>query len=828
MQALPAGSMAAVHLGATELQSRLLPGVEIAASNAPGLCTISGPADRLAAMLEQLRQAGIETRPLHTSHAFHSAMMEPVLAPFTRLLEGITLAAPSIPYVSNVTGTWITARQTMSPAYYAEHLRNSVSFEAGVRTLAADPTLMLLEAGPGNVLTTLARLTIGKDGPLRVLQSTARPQDERSDAIILRETAAKLWVAGVPLDFTNLHARRAPRRIPLPTYPFERKRFWVDAAPASTTAAPQPRSERLEDWTFAPVWVRDETPPDESPQLTGTWLVLGDSGPLSRAVLQRFKAAGAAPVLLERDSSNDLAATVERLQEEGSTIAGAIHLWAITADNASGPEQAYSTLVALGGALGTRVQSPVRIIHASVGAASILNEPQSTPAAALASGPLLVLPEEFPNLRMTGVDLEDGSSSAVEVLLAEAARADRVPQSAWRGGRRWLNRYERITLAPAATERLPLKERGVYLITGALGGIGLTLARWLATRYQARLLLTSRSGRVTAEVSDALQAIEAAGGEAIVAAADAADEAAMSAAVEAARTRWSRIDGVIHAAGVSGSGSLAALQTIEDARVTFQAKVTGLEVLVKLLGSAPLDFVALMSSINSVIGAAGTCDYAAANAVLDAFASGTAKPAAWRHVVSINWGAWRDVGMAANLVVPEARRAQWRAMLATAIPPAIGAEAFAMVLASRRSRVVVASYDVMEVIRAKTAVPTLPGAAPSTSEPQKATPSGDAQTRPDLSSEYDAPGSDLEKRLAAIWSELLGVQPIGRQDDFFELGGHSLLATRVLARVHESFGVRLELRDVFDAPTVGRMAERIDRGATIAVAASEEREEIEF
>jgi acyl carrier protein len=333
---------------------------------------------------------------------------------------------------------------------------------------------------------------------------------------------------------------------------------------------------------------------------------------------------------------------------------------------------------------------------------------------------------------------------------------------------------------------------------------------------------------VNAEVSEALQAIDAAGGEAIVAAADAADEAAMSAAIASARTRWGRINGVIHAAGVSGSGSLASLQTIDEARATFRAKVTGLEVLIRLLGQVPLDFVALMSSINSVLGAAGTCDYAAANAVLDAFASSTAKPAAWRQVVSINWGAWRDVGMAANLVVPEARRAQWRAMLATAIPPDVGVEAFARVLASRRARVVVASYDVLEVIRAKAATSAAAGASASPPDSQEPAPLSEAQTRPDLSTAFDAPGTDLEKRLAAIWSELLGVQPIGRQDDFFELGGHSLLATRVLARVHESFGVRLELRDVFDAPTVGRMAERIDRGAAVALVESEEREEIEF
>jgi len=183
--------------------------------------------------------------------------------------------------------------------------------------------------------------------------------------------------------------------------------------------------------------------------------------------------------------------------------------------------------------------------------------------------------------------------------------------------------------------------------------------------------------------------------------------------------------------------------------------------------------------------------------------------------------------MAVNLVVPEGQRAQWQAFLATAIPPAVGAEAFARALASRRARVVIASYDVVEALRLREASAAISTSAED-SAPPEAQPTADAKTRPDLSSAYEAPESEVERRLAAIWSDLLGVDPVGRQDDFFELGGHSLLATRVLARVQQSFGVRLELRDVFDAPTIGRLGEKIARNGDTRAVVDEEREEIEF
>jgi phthiocerol/phenolphthiocerol synthesis type-I polyketide synthase E len=875
MQALPSGSMAGVHLPAAELQTMLAPGVEIAAINAPGLCTISGPTAALAAVVQRLQAAGIESRPLHTSHAFHSSMMEPALAPFTTMLAGITLREPAIPYVSNVTGTWITSQQATSPAYYAEHLRRAVRFEPGIRTLTADAAALLLEVGPGSVLTTLARLTLGKEGPKRVLQSIARPNDERRDTAVIRETAGKLWLAGVALDFDGMQGGRAPQRVPLPTYPFERKRHWAEPTVSFADVLSRPvtaaraHGKRLEDWLYAPVWTRDDAFVSETDALVGTWLVLGDDSSLSREVVRRLSGAGAAVILVERGdeyaqreskrftvragSVEDIAkvvTSVARPDDMGPLrVSGAINLWGV-GPVALDAEDNYDVLVGLGLGLAECSTTPVRVLHVATNVEAVLDETLHQPKSALAIGPVLVLPSESPNLLMRSVDLDASRApldinSASTALLAEALTVDSVTQSAWRHGRRWRKGYERIALPVADAGRLPLKREGAYLITGGLGGMGLTLARWLAAEFKARLLLTARSGlpapaewdawlvthpadERNATVIVAIRAIEAAGGQVLAVAADASDESAMAAAIGAARGRWGRLDGVIHAAGNSGSGTLTALTTATAARATFSPKVLGLDVLLRLLGDTPLDFVALMSSINSVIGAPGACDYAAANAVLDAFATGPARPAAWRQVVSFNWGAWRDVGMAANLVVPQSQREHWRVFLTEAIPPSLGVEAFARGLASRRSRVVVASYDVLAELEKRSVV-----SAPATAEaqreiPEPATAVG-ALSRPDLSTAYEPPQGTVERHLATIWSELLGIDPVGRQDDFFELGGHSLLATRVLARIQESLRVKLALRDVFDAPTVEAMAAKIGSPDTAAAGSdAQEREEIEF
>ena len=846
MQDMPAGSMVAVGAPASDLSWLLGDGVEIAAINATRLCTLSGPREAIAGAVQRLRAKNIETSQLHTSHAFHSAMMEPVLARFAAETAGVRLSAPTIPYISNVTGTWVTAAQSTSPAYYASHLRSPVQYEAGIRLLAADPTIVFLEVGPGKVLASLAGLTLGKERAKRIISSLPDSREQTLDTEAMLEAAGKLWLAGSGVSWQGLNGTRPRRRVPLPTYPFERRRHWIEDDPSGSEQGQPTAPDRhadIDQWLYAPTWTRSDTLAGHVASIQGSWLVLGNNGPLTTATLTLLNRLGAAPILVEegekfqqigpsryqvrRGTADDIAALIRAVPNTNDRIAGAIMCWdvpAIQPGNSASAESTYSAAIALAEGIATSTTGvPIQIVIASTGAASVLDEPVQNPAAASIVGPVLVLPTEVPGLRMRSIDLDirEGiinAEAAAQALVEEAASSDSETLVARRAGRRWVRRFERVTLPPAEAAALSLTPRGAYLITGGLGGIGLKLAEWLATATSARLLLTARrplpprvywdeylsKHRVDDRNSTAIHAIrkiEQAGGEVITFEADAADYPSMANAVEFVHAKWGRLNGVVHAAGVPGNGRIAFLKNSHDVQAVMAPKVEGLNVLVRLLGDTPLDFVALMSSVGSIVGAPGVSEYAAANAVLDAFPDSAQRPAAWRRVVTINWGAWRDVGMAANLAVARPQRAEWETYLKLSIPPTAGAEAFSRIIASGASRIAVSPFDVVQAIAQRSRIL---GALRERSN--ASTNANGAQPR---TAKLDPPTTDIERRVAAIWTELLGVEPIGLHDDFFDLGGHSLLGTRVLARIDGAFGVQLKLRDVFDAPTVHRLAERI-------------------
>jgi phthiocerol/phenolphthiocerol synthesis type-I polyketide synthase E len=878
MQALPPGAMAAVHLPASELAPRLDGGVEIAAENAPGLCTISGASEPMADVLRRLEARGVECRPLHTSHAFHSSMMDPALPPFVALLQDIPLSPPTIPYVSNVTGTWITADQATAPDYYATHLRRPVRFESGVRTLAADPLLFFLEVGPGNALATLTRATLGQGRAATITSSLSRPRRQEGDTRTMLEAAGRLWLSGAVMAWPEMHAGETPRRIALPTYPFERTRYAVDAAPGApaikagavsgqTERAPPPdRGQHL----YAPTWTRDESLSAAAPRVRAVWIVFADRAPLADAVIDRLQAAGATPIVAEAgtsyerfdltrfqirpDDPDDVAALVRDIGGSHGPVAGAIVLWDLAANDAAWvgyPTRGYAALVALAAALDARDDgTPIHVIAVSAGAQSVLDEPVVRPETALLSGPVIVLPTEMPGIRIRNVDIEAGGEMPdvfviARMLVAEAAADTDENFAAWRRGRRWVRRFQPVSLPTVDPAELPMKQGGTYLITGGLGGIGLALAAWLAKAASARLLLTSRRSLPPRQAWDALLAepagdertvaiihairdIEAAGGEVMTAVADAADLAAMATAIGKARECWGGLDGVIHAAGVPGNGRIAVLQDEQEIRSVLAPKIDGLGVLVRLLGDRELDFVALMSSISSVIGSPGTCGYAAANAVFDSFVESATRPPAWKQVVAVNWAAWRETGMAANLIVPEHMRAARDAFLRTAIATESGVDAFARILGSRRSRVIMTSDD-LEAPFARRGTPAV-SVTPADRTAQVHSSAPAPLSAVDRGDVRDPPVTDTEKCLATIWTELIGVTGPGVDDDFFDLGGHSLLATRVLARLTASLGVRLALRDIFAAPTIRSLAERIDaiaeRRPSAMVEMSDDREEI--
>ncbi len=227
MQNLPAGGMMAVRLPESELAALLPAGLSIAAINGASLCVASGPFERLAELEQLMQGRGLSVRRLHTSHAFHSSMVDPILEPLRQLIERMELSAPTLPWVSCVTGTWIRPEQATSADYWAGHARQPVRFADGVACLLADSQPLLLEMGPGNTLTTLAAQGQREHRP-RICTSLPDAARDQADRDHIGAAVAKLWVAGVPIDWPALR-RNPSRRASLPTYPFERSRYWIDA-----------------------------------------------------------------------------------------------------------------------------------------------------------------------------------------------------------------------------------------------------------------------------------------------------------------------------------------------------------------------------------------------------------------------------------------------------------------------------------------------------------------------------------------------------------------------------------------------------------------------
>jgi amino acid adenylation domain-containing protein len=269
MQSLPPGAMLSVDLPEVELAPLLaeIPGLALAAVNSPAHAVLSGPADSIAAAEERLAARGAACRRLHTSHAFHSGAMEPILQPFAERVARVERRPPSIPFLSNLTGGWITAEEAVDPGYWARHLRGTVRFGAGLASLLADSQgdgVALLEVGPGRTLSELSRAS----APLAIA-SMRHPREAEPDDAVLLQALGRLWLAGAEVDWDGFHAGERRRRVPLPTYPFQRKRFWIEAV--RPAAAPRPEAGSVEAPALEEPAMPEMTAHHGRPELDSPW-----------------------------------------------------------------------------------------------------------------------------------------------------------------------------------------------------------------------------------------------------------------------------------------------------------------------------------------------------------------------------------------------------------------------------------------------------------------------------------------------------------------------------------------------------------------------------
>jgi len=878
---LPAGSMLAVALTSDQLRSRVPDlsdrGLDVAALNGAQL-VVAGPTDATRALADQLRATGVACRELETTHAFHSRMLLPAAEPLTQWIkENVTLHAPVIPYVSNVTGELATAEQVTDPSYWAAHMCGTVRFADSLGAALRTPDLCYLELGPGKSLGAMLRTNpeCGVERWPLIVSTLPAASEGAADSATVTEAIGRLWLAGVDVDWPAYHGVGSadgaggwtPGRVNLPTYPFQRQPYWwnehepprkaytlVEDGPASP-ADQLDTLPRLPEarWLHLPVW--RQTAPRPAVAADGAhWLVYTDAGEADTVAAElaaRFVAAGGTVSFVRPGSSFGSADGGYRIrpgnaEDTLAMVAAAglptrvLHLWNLgpnSGDANSGDpldvtRRGLHTLVALARTMQELGVGDWTLDVVGTGTHRLADTEPVYPERATVVGPCRMIPVECPQASARLIDLPAGSPVPVDQLHDELLTQPTDRIVALRGGRRHVPGYD--TLLPRDEEqpmdgvRPPIRDGGVYLVTGGLGGIGLAMAQRLAEHYRARLVLLGRTpvpprDRWDAVLADpastdevrrrlqGLRELEVRGAEFEVVAGDVANADDVRRAVTAAIERFGELNGVLHAAGVPGVG-LMQFKTNAEMDKVLAPKVAGTLAIAEALRDVPVDFVALFSSIASATGALGQVDYCAANVFLDAFAQSGALP--HTRVVSIGWGEWSWNGWASGLegYEPALREYLIRHREYIGISFDEGWRSLLRVLAGRPPHVVVTSQDFSIMVEQSrdynvTNVQTVADQARGS----------DRHPRPDLSTEYLAPQTQDERVIADIWAAALGLEKVGTQDNYFELGGTSLIGVGIMDSVRRGLGLsHLPAHTLYQAPTVGALAAAVGGTATAA------------
>jgi NAD(P)-dependent dehydrogenase (short-subunit alcohol dehydrogenase family)/acyl carrier protein len=600
----------------------------------------------------------------------------------------------------------------------------------------------------------------------------------------------------------------------------------------------------IAEWFYIPTWKREialANPTGRMPERS-RWLLFIDECDIGSRVVQQLHREGhevisvkAGPEFSRLDESvymlapgyrDHYDALFNELRIKSKIPNNIIHLWNVTRKSQTemdsqlvnmALDRSFYSLLFLAQALGKQnLTDEIRIAVVSNNMQDVTGDDALCPEKATLLGPCRVIPQECSNIRCRSIDITLSPERGAEIeewIVAELIgeftswRSDVV--IAYRGSSRWVESFEPVRLSEEMEKTPRLRQAGVYLIPGGLGGIGLTLAEFLAKTVQAKLILVGRSafpdrkqweqwvadhGEQDA-VSHKIRKVQhliALGAEVFVAQADVADLQQMQAVINKAKDRFGKINGVIHAAGLIGTETFCAIQEATRAACEqqFRPKIYGLLVLSKIFCDMNLDFCLLCSSLASILGGLGFIAYSAANVFMDAFVNQHRRTRHQRWT-SVDWDGWTFTDGKQSLRTA----VEWHALSMTTEE---GSKAFQAVLSrSELNQVVVSTGDLQRRISQWVKLKSLRrGDKDSRKETIALHP------RPNLSSVYVAPRNAAERTIALIWQELLGIVQVGIDDNFFELGGDSLLGIQLVSRLNKEFKVKISAVGLYEAPTV--------------------------
>ncbi|SDN50481.1 type I polyketide synthase [Allokutzneria albata] len=856
MQALPTGG-AMVSLQAAEADVLpLLAGrddVGVAAINGPRSTVIAGAEESVLAVAET---SGAKSKRLTVSHAFHSPLMEPMIAEFRELVTGLEFGEPTIPIVSTVTGEIAGLND---PEYWVTHVRNEVRFLDAVRLLEKRGVTRFLELGPDAILTAAARDCL--TGEKAVVAASMRRNRPEEQTLIIGVT--ELYGRGAELDWEKFFAGTGAKWTELPTYAFQHERFWyqppkeeVSLAAGSTDAefweivdngdagalrsfmdidADQPLADLLpalsswrrrnqdrstvESWRYRAVWRAQ--PEVHEPALPGAWVVLtpepGIGGHAVSAAVKALETFGARVSTVEigaAEADRELAAVKLKEATASEPVSGVLSLLGL--DERPHPEHPAMS-VGLAATIGVvqamhDMDAKARLWLATSGAVVTGDEDGAiNPAQTTLWGLGRVLGLEQPQRLGALIDLpqELDERALYRFACALSAPTD-DDQLAIRPSGTFAQRLVHADSdKPTGAEFLPW---GTILITGGTGGLAGHVARWLARSGAERLVLTSRRGPDAPGAAELVAELEALGAWVTVAACDTSDKQQLADLI-AEVEKDGPIRSVFHTAGVVRFAPLAETSLDEVAEVA-SGKVIGAAHLDELFADRDLDAFVLFSSVAAVWGSGGQGGYAAANAFLDSLAE--RRRARGQAAMSIAWGPWADDGMIRGEGVEEhlARRGL------VPMSPELAVTSLKVALDNNDTCLAVADMNWERFVpgftagRARPMLDELPAVKAMQAEAAQPEPAPDAfDFAKHLAglpkSEQARELLDMVRAQAAAVLGHASADAVAADRAFKELGFDSLMAVELRDRLHKAVGLRLSAMMIFDYPDPQALSEYI-------------------
>jgi polyketide synthase PksJ len=824
------GAMLTVSLDKETLYAYLDEELELAVVNSTRRCVVSGSTLAIHTLMKKLVHQGISCKLFNIPYAFHSSFMNSIADEFLENLKNYQFHPPKIPIISNLTGKQLTDQEAIDPNYWANHLKHTVNFHEGIKTLTKQHKI-ILEIGSGMALSAFVKQHNNK------IKCYNLP-NELNPAIIypsVLKILSQLWMHGFPVRWKMLHNGKG-KRVSLPTYPFKREYYHC-----KELMAPNIQKQAVTEWLYVPSWEYVE-PVSEKKYTSLKLLIFKDNLGIADKVITFLEKQGHSIVTvsahsafqvvdnhyeIKEDSPEDYQRLANMLNNNHHLPDKILFFWPINnfsnnvslISNLNCISQGLNQLIYLGRTV-IPIMSRKNKAHLFVltcGMWDILRRDKLILAQSLLLGPILTLPEEYPYLCCSSIDIDPLSvkkkslwNKLANRIIDETQEESQKTMIAYRNNKRLVRTYSKASI----TNHYQFTHGKAYLITGGLGAIGITFAKYIASCASANIILLQRSTLPdrylwdqllndkkidinTRQKIEAIREIESKGSTVYIISADVTNQKEVKKAINNIRRQVGSISGVMHAAGIA-SGAIIQTISQESIHQALAPKILGALNLYAIFKNDPPEFTLFCSALSTITGYIGQVAYNSANAFLDAFAI-------WLthknyHALSVNWDRWQEVGMAKQIKLPSLYKElggeknsrdgirNKEAMLLFPLLLTLSSPQIIISTVDLQQRLMQnqKSFDYLEKYPMKLSDQTI-----------------------DLKQNLNRDQGEIYSLLEAVWQECLNIKTINCHDNFFDLGGDSLLAIQMSAILGDRYQLNILPHDLVESPTLDKLSNKL-------------------